>query len=69
MRMNLNEFLKRFLFHLTVAGLILAALLLLGEKLVPNSVLPFVDVIDALPILLGLLILTVLVHTGDETST
>lgn len=56
--MTLSEFLKRFLYHITASALVLTAILLLDEKLVPGLVLPFIDVIDFLPILLGLLILT-----------
>ena len=67
MCMDIKEFLKRFLFQLTVAGLLLTVLLLLGEELVPNSVLPFIDVVDLLPILLGLLILTIFV-TGQDPA-
>ena len=57
--MTLSIFLKRLLFHTTAACLILALLLLLGEKLVPGSVLPFIDVIDLLPVLLALIIASI----------
>lgn len=54
--MTLSNFLRRLLFHTTAASLVLSVILLIGEKLVPGSVLPFIDLIDLLPILLALII-------------
>lgn len=58
--MTLSEFLQRFLYHVTAALAVLAIVLLIAERLVPGSVLPFVDVIDLLPIVFGLVMLTIL---------
>lgn len=55
--MSFSEFFRRLLFHVTCATLTLCIVLLIGEKFVPGSVLPFVDVVDlvlALPVLLVL---------------
>lgn len=54
--MKLIDFLRGLLFHVTSAALVLAVLLLIAEKFVPSSVMPFIDVIDLLPVLLVLVV-------------
>lgn len=51
------EFLRAFIHHLTLASLVLFVLLLIGEFFVPGSVLPFVNLVDLSPVLLGLVVL------------
>ncbi|MBU1034612.1 hypothetical protein KKF59_00375 [Patescibacteria group bacterium] len=51
------DFLRGLFFHVTAATLILAVILLAAEKLVPSSVMPFIDVIDLLPVLLFLIVI------------
>lgn len=58
--MTLLDFLRRLLLHATLAASVLTAVLLLGEFLVPGSVLPFIDLIDLLPILFAFVVATVL---------
>ncbi|MBI4138998.1 hypothetical protein HY479_02495 [Candidatus Uhrbacteria bacterium] len=53
-----KRFIASFLFHLTAASVVLSALLLITEDVIPGSVLPFVDVVDLLPIVLALVIAT-----------
>lgn len=48
-------FLRRLLRHVTAATAVLFVVLILGEYFVPGTVLPFIDVVDAVPILLVLL--------------
>lgn len=53
--MSISDFLRRLLFHVTTASLVLCVVLLIGEKFAPGSVLPFIDLVDlllALPVLL-----------------
>jgi hypothetical protein len=54
--MSIKLFFQRFLLQTTLASIFLSVVLLISEKLVPGSVLPFVDVIDLLPVVFILLI-------------
>lgn len=60
--MTLSEFLRRFLFHLATACSSLFIVLFVGEYFVPGSVLPFINLIDATLVVLGLLVLAAIVH-------
>lgn len=59
--MSIREFFHRFLWHISAAAITLFVILLIGEYLVPGSVLPFVDLIDATIAIVALVILTVIV--------
>ncbi|MEO5928271.1 MAG: hypothetical protein ABIO72_06095 [Patescibacteria group bacterium] len=58
--MELSQFLRRFLYHITAASCVLFVVLAVGEYLVPGVVLPFVDLVDVAPFLLVLLGLSIL---------
>lgn len=62
------NFVKRFLYHLTAAATLLFAALAAGEWLVPGSVLPFFNLIDAAIPLIGLILLCAIVVPRDEIS-
>lgn len=49
------QFLRNFLRHVTAAACVLFVILAVGEYFVPGVVLPFIDLVDAVPILLILL--------------
>lgn len=59
--MTLSEFFRRFLWHVTTAATVLFVLLLIGEYFVPGSVLPFVDLVDATIVIIGLLVVAALI--------
>ena len=59
--MPISEFLKRFLSHVTAASTVLCIVLAAGEYLVPGSVLPFLDLVDAALVVLALNAVTVLI--------
>jgi hypothetical protein len=65
--MTLFDLLRRFLFHLSVAGTVLIVVLLLGETFVPGSVLPLLNVVDAIPILVILVVLFVALSRRPES--
>jgi hypothetical protein len=54
------DFLRRFLRHITAASSALWIVLMIGEYMVPGVVLPFINLIDLIPVLLLLLILTLI---------
>ncbi|MCR4278468.1 MAG: hypothetical protein NUV81_01010 [bacterium] len=68
--------LKRFLFHVTASATTLFLILSIGEWLVPGSVLPFFNVVDAILPLFGLILVCVLIcskpsppeHANDSLS-
>ena len=61
--MSISEFLRRFLYHTTSAATALVGLLVVGEWLVPGSVLPFFNLIDAVLVLTALILFTGFVVT------
>jgi hypothetical protein len=66
--MSLFAFLKGLLFHIISAAIVLFAILLLGEYFVPGSVLPFVNLIDAIIPLLAGIVLFLLLKPGDSSD-
>lgn len=52
--MSLREFVWKVAFHLSLAGAALTICLLIGETYVPGSVLPFLDIVNGIPILIAL---------------
>jgi hypothetical protein len=47
-------FVWTLMFHVALAGSVLMGCLLLGEIYVPGSVLPFLDIVNGIPILIAL---------------
>lgn len=64
--MSLSFFLRRLLFHVALAALVLFAVLLIGEIFVPGSVLPFIDLVNLTLGLVALLILAALFPVGPQ---
>lgn len=65
--MNLSQFIRRFVSHLTAAMSVLFVLLTVGEYFVPGTVLPFIDVVDAAIVILVLLSIS-LILAKKETE-
>jgi len=59
--MTITLFLKQFLLQTTASALVLFGLLTIGEWLVPGSVLPFFDLVDAVLPLIVLLMTSIVV--------
>lgn len=53
--MDLSQFLIRLVNHVTAAASVLIIVLAVGEYFVPGTVLPFIDLVDAIPALVVLL--------------
>lgn len=65
MNMSPIRFLKSFLFHTIFSAVVLALILISAEIFVPGSVLPFVDLVDLLPVVLGVVFVGVMVGRKD----
>ena len=65
LNMSPLQFLKSFLYHTIFSVVFLALILLIAELLVPGSVLPFVDLVDLLPLVLGVVFVGVIVGRAE----
>ena len=65
LNMSPIQFLKSFLFQTIFSAVVLAMILISAEIFVPGSVLPFVDLVDLLPVVLSVVFVGVMIGRAE----